>query len=1179
MSGNRWKKEHISSELEAKSMQKIKGYYRWQLNTVHENYAHVFVCEMDDENDLLKNWNHIVDLIAVYVQSEIESLLQRSNFYIWFFVKSDVALNMQKRIEDDTYSSKKFVVAEVGDKSEQERLEVIEKRLFSYKGLSQSFAGQMIQKVIIQNFRSYKGKKIFNFANGDNLARLVVLFAPNGMGKTSFFDGIEWTFTASVDRFKKIGNQNIGGTILKNTGAKEGEKAFVEIFMKNGEWVKREVSSVNGRTKKDCGKGRISFSEENSLEKVVGEERFWKNLMLQHHKIDGFIAAADPHELYEEWCGLWDPSGEERKRFEQSYTVLNQKKSELSSAAEAYEKIKAEYQRVNQSREFVGRLMESTKKFCELSEEGTFQIPDFTVMTAEEYIDWSNRVDQQTDFYRAKQEKNIQILKYVDEKLGQDMEEYSTFICQKKKNESELIVIEEKIIQCQRKKELLEAQDSFRQKKADNEKGLDSFRLLYGQGEAWYQTAAAYFEALSERENLKGVIDKRKERILLLEKKLEEQKVDWVNHNIVLDKQEDYLRLCKHLEEMEALEKGKKQLETELDETRTQISDMKEKISGYIQKQEQMQEKYLYSFEEVTEQYRIRNLQFEEQDKELEEIRGILMERLQQYFVLEDKVRNTDQKIHEEENLEIRLKKILEDTRNFIVEQQVTECPICHASFENTSQLLQRTYRTNSQKGKQLEKQRRELEQQQKNIRVKVENCTERYNLRLTELIADFKDKAKKANKQQDRYKNHEEEILLKIRSNEEAVIKIRNEDQERGIFAVYTKEGIENWHETWLGRQRAEQSVLMNLMKETEEKIGQERKLISVWIESLKKDEEKIQNIEAGDASGFNLIQKEKDNILKYTFDEIQEILRKRMEEDKRLSDEIAGCGSELEKYPDLEDGRETLLEKRVMKREENRRAWAEIKPVVDRVQKVLTLNGTDEMLNEWGYEAAKTKEQLQREQEKTERIVEVLNEMKYDREVENYFLNWKILKQREEEKEIEIKKRERALKEAEQSYQSAKKEMEHNLSKFFEDFQINEIYEKLEPHETLKTLISEFSFNDNDKPELVFKVVGNDDKKYSPEWYFSTAQLNVVAFSIFLGRALQTQEAPINSIFIDDPVGHFDEMNVVCFVDLLRNIIENTGRQLIISTHEERVFNLIRRKLPESEYPACYIDFRKEY
>lgn len=1179
MSGNRWKKENITSELKANSRQKIEGYYCWQLNTVHENYAHVFVCELDDESDLLENWNHIVNLVAAYVQSEVESLLQRSNFYIWFFVKTEVSLSVQKKIEDDTYSSKKYVVAAAGITSEKDRLEAIEKRLFSYKGLLKFCESQMIQKVIIRNFRSYQGEKVFNFAKGNDPARLVVLFAPNGMGKTSFFDGIEWTFTASVDRFKKLGNQSVDGAILRNTEAGAGEEASVTIYLENGEWVKREVSQIRGNTKRDSGRGRFSFSEGNSLKKVAGDEKFWKNLMLQHHKIDGFIAAADPHDLYKEWCGLWDPSGEERDRFEQSYTDVRVKKSEFHDAAEHYEKIKAEYRKVNQSRKFVGRLMESAREFCELSEDGTFQIPDFIVMTAEGYMNWSNQVDQQTDFYRNRQEQNKQILNYIDERLGQDMEEYNSFICKRKENDSELIVIEEKIIRCQRKKELLAALVSLKKKKADHEKDLDRFRLLYDLGEAWYQAAAEYFEALLERQNLKCVINIRKERLQDLEEKQEKQKVEWVKKNTVLEKQEDYVRLCKHLEEMEVLEQEKGQLKIEADESRAQISDMKEQISGYIQKQEELQEKYLYSFEEVIEQYRIRNLQFVEQDEELEKIRNLLIERLQQYFFLEDKIRYTDQKIHEEENLEVRLKRILEETRNFIVEQKLTECPICHFSYKDTSQLLQSTYRTNSQEGKRLEKQRKELEQQRKDIMVKAERCTERYNLRLTDLIADFKDKAIKANKQLDRYKNHAEELNLKLKSNEEAFTKIRDEDQEHGVFAVYTKKGIESWHENWMERQKAEQSVLDNLMKETEEKIEQERKEKSHWEEVLKEEERKIQSVEAGDASRLILIQKEKDNIMKYTFDEVREIFRKRMDEDKRLSDQIAGYASELEQYPDIEDSMETLLEKREMKKEEKGKILAEIKPVAERLQRVLTLNGGDETANNWRCQVSETKEQLQNEKKKTEKIIEVLNGMKYDREVENYFLNWKRLEQQEKESEAEKKKRQREWEDAEQSYQKAKKEMENNFRSFFENFQINDIYEKLEPHETLKTLISEFRFNDNDKAELVFKVVGNDDKKYSPEWYFSTAQLNVVAFSIFLGRALQTQDAPINSIFIDDPVGHFDEINVVCFVDLLRNIIENTGRQLIISTHEERVFNLIRRKLPESEYPACYIDFRKDF
>ncbi len=162
----------------------------------------------------------------------------------------------------------------------------------------------------------------------------------------------------------------------------------------------------------------------------------------------------------------------------------------------------------------------------------------------------------------------------------------------------------------------------------------------------------------------------------------------------------------------------------------------------------------------------------------------------------------------------------------------------------------------------------------------------------------------------------------------------------------------------------------------------------------------------------------------------------------------------------------------------------------------------------------------------------------------------------QQVEESDKEKKQREGELEKAESEYKDARYEIEESLKQFFDTFQINDLYEKLEPHDTLRILTCEFGFNEDDKPELTFKVVGKDEKAYAPEWYLSTAQLNVVAFSIFLGRALQTVGAPLQSIFIDDPVGHFDEMNVVCFVDLLRNIVENTRKQLIISTHEERVF-----------------------
>ena len=87
-------------------------------------------------------------------------------------------------------------------------------------------------------------------------------------------------------------------------------------------------------------------------------------------------------------------------------------------------------------------------------------------------------------------------------------------------------------------------------------------------------------------------------------------------------------------------------------------------------------------------------------------------------------------------------------------------------------------------------------------------------------------------------------------------------------------------------------------------------------------------------------------------------------------------------------------------------------------------------------------------------------------------------------------------------------------------------------------------------------------------PELFFSSAQLNTVALSMFLGGALSTANPNVQSIFIDDPVGHFDDLNVLSFIDVLRTIITETGWQIVISTHEESFYELMKVKLSPRYY-----------
>lgn len=99
-----------------------------------------------------------------------------------------------------------------------------------------------------------------------------------------------------------------------------------------------------------------------------------------------------------------------------------------------------------------------------------------------------------------------------------------------------------------------------------------------------------------------------------------------------------------------------------------------------------------------------------------------------------------------------------------------------------------------------------------------------------------------------------------------------------------------------------------------------------------------------------------------------------------------------------------------------------------------------------------------------------------------------------------------------------------------------------------------------------------GEQADSYRPELYFSTAQLNTVAFSSFFSRALTADNIDFRTIFIDDPIGHFDDMNILGFTDLIRSILETNDCQIIMYTHDEKIFKILERKLNSDYYSSCF-------
>jgi DNA repair exonuclease SbcCD ATPase subunit len=155
----------------------------------------------------------------------------------------------------------------------------------------------------------------------------------------------------------------------------------------------------------------------------------------------------------------------------------------------------------------------------------------------------------------------------------------------------------------------------------------------------------------------------------------------------------------------------------------------------------------------------------------------------------------------------------------------------------------------------------------------------------------------------------------------------------------------------------------------------------------------------------------------------------------------------------------------------------------------------------------------------------------------------------------------------------ESAKKFIDEKINDAFNLPLINDIYKKIEPHPEFDEISFETILKGKDS-ELQIKAKKNNKEEILPILYFSAAQINVLSLSIFLAKALQNSAPKLKTIFIDDPIQHLDSINILSFIDLMRIIIEQEKRQLIITTHDESFFNLVQKKMPSDIFNTKYLE-----
>ena len=121
--------------------------------------------------------------------------------------------------------------------NEKEYLERVDARIFSLeieKTVGETFK---INRIELQNFRRYEGNlKIDLTGKNKKPSAFTLIYAPNGYGKTSLFDGLEYAFKGEVERIvdliKSNKDQPLKGAIYHNKNCAD-KPAYSQIELED----------------------------------------------------------------------------------------------------------------------------------------------------------------------------------------------------------------------------------------------------------------------------------------------------------------------------------------------------------------------------------------------------------------------------------------------------------------------------------------------------------------------------------------------------------------------------------------------------------------------------------------------------------------------------------------------------------------------------------------------------------------------------------------------------------------------------------------------------------------------------------------------------------------------------------------------------------------------------------
>jgi|GEM_PF-428529 len=1046
-----------------------------------------------------------------------------------------------------------------------------------------------IKKVTIQAFKSYLYKKdgTFDFMlyyqndNNSEPADFISLYAPNGFGKTSFYDAIDYAVTNNISRYlrgKRLTTENKKQGQQHN---KQGEKQYIlrnrtadsEL---NGLETKIVVETTKQLYVSKYKKPRTGYMDYRfDPADSNPNSNYFSEVLLTQEAIDAFLRETSSEERFYKFA---ENTTKELKEYNQQRLSLVCVCRDIESKKQVMEKESAVLEADLKSIEKKDNPFQVANDVIQKLSLVKFAITDFQnpFTTAQQ-----SKVQDKIDLYKNQLEQNSQVRANESNALKvllNDLPSSQRKLEAVRKVEKELNQVTDAISSHQ-SKSLLESKMTLINTDIHGlEKQANVHDGFISQLPAFIKYQKVLAELSCKTNQCKKNIDEIKQEKIAnknLLDKLRLQQASFVSKLQEVNSQQDtskgvFVKIDELEIKIKALDEQSLKLSTELLRKKRDVSDKKKQIL-------------------LIQLFDIRSLITgveNESEKELNKIHLLYLVASDKQQSLQETLTDIEKKLKGVKEQSQAISSLVKQASKIIADSQQSECPLCQHEYSDFQGLQQQILSNPALSS--IEK-----------------YLTEQLQLSLgqlktqEELIDGFKDSYGALYKKllsEQKIKEQEATTIVHAKDVEINLLKEAISDQKISLQLLKEKifyKSVGELKNYLTGMKNSLETSVVDVTKQIEvAESSQQQFLINLPIAETgllqiesKKNKHELSSIEY---QGFMVYLKQNEQQFDAELKEFEQYLNSLKASVQKKNNELKEQQQKIEKK--INEIKETIpeslkglsAEKLIFKQSDKEQEISQLKQSLSEFNTTLNLvrlnapeteeawiafrNTAQSKIDELG-----TKAQLDQESVASLKLLELLAERAVN------YCNRQELEDQLENKKKAIDKHAKIREILGDDLDKLNKYIENAVNLYFKTELINQIYSAIDPHPDYKKIRFECKIGTDNKAELKVSAVNPDNNDVvSPNLQFSSAQINVLSLSIFLARALTaTDDAgrPVNCIFIDDPIQSMDSINVLSLIDLFRNFSVRFGKQLIISTHDENFHELLKKKIPPNIFKAKYL------